>query len=141
MKFPLFAAATASCGVLAVAGCGGGGNKKASSAPATTPPAQTPAQTTAGGGAKAVTIDESEFKLAPKDANVGSGAVTVTAKNVGTIVHTLEVEGNGVEKKTGNIQPGSSAALKLNLKPGTYTMYCTVPGHKQAGMLGKVVVS
>ena len=94
-----------------------------------------------GGGAKAVTIDESEFKLAPNQAAAGAGAVTVTGKNVGTIVHTLEVEGNGVEKKTGNIQPGSSADLKLNLKPGTYQMYCTIPGHKQAGMLGKIVVS
>jgi plastocyanin len=139
MKFPLFAAAATSCGVLAVAGCGGG-NKKESSAPATTPPAQTPAKTTAGGGAKALTIDESEFKLAPKDANVGSGAVTVTAKNVGTIAHTLEIEGKGVEKKTANIQPGSSADLKVNLKPGKYEMYCTIPGHKQSGMEGTITV-
>ena len=139
MKFPVFAAATASCGVLAVAGCGGGGNKKASSAPAATPPATTPAKTTAG-AAKTVTIDEKEFSLTPSNPSVGSGAVTVTGKNVGTIVHTLEVEGNGVEKKTGNIQPGSSAALKLNLKPGTYEMYCTIPGHKQSGMQGKAVV-
>jgi uncharacterized cupredoxin-like copper-binding protein len=139
MKFPLFAAAAASCGVLVVAGCGGGDNKKQSSAPATTPPAQAPAQTT-GGGAKTTTIDESEFKLSPKDATVGSGAVTITAKNAGTIVHNLEVEGKGVEKKTANLQPGSSATLKLNLKPGTYEMYCTIPGHKQAGMEGKIVV-
>jgi plastocyanin len=141
MKFPLIAAAATSCGVLAVAGCGGGNDNKESSAPATTPPAQTPAKTTApGGGAKAVTIDESEFKLAPKDANVGSGAVTITAKNVGTTVHNLEVEGKGVEKKTANLQPGSSGALKLNLKPGKYEMYCSIPGHKEAGMEGTIVV-
>ena len=142
MKSPLFAAAVTSCGVLALAGCGGGGSKKSASAPASTP-AQTTAKTTAapaGGGAKAVTIDEKEFSLTPKQATAGSGAVTVTAKNVGTIAHNLEVEGSGVEKKTANIQPGSSAALKLNLKPGTYQMYCTVPGHKQSGMKGTIVV-
>ena len=144
MRVSLFASAVGCCGVLAVAGCGGGNdnNKQASTPAASTPaPAQTQTTTTSGGGgAKSATISETEFKLAPSTANVGSGAVTITAKNAGAIVHTLEVEGNGVEKKTGMIQAGSSAALKLNLKPGTYEMYCTIPGHKQSGMQGKVVV-
>jgi plastocyanin len=144
MKVSVFATAVGCCGVLAVAGCGGGNdNNNQASTPASTPaPAQKQTTTTAagGGGAKAATISETEFKLTPSTANVGSGAVTVTAKNDGSIPHTLEVEGNGVEKKTGMIQAGSSAALKLNLKPGTYEMYCTIPGHKQSGMLGKVVV-
>jgi uncharacterized cupredoxin-like copper-binding protein len=145
MRVPLFATAVGCCGVLAVAGCGGGGgsSSKQASTPATTPaPAQKQTTTSAstGGGAKSTTISETEFKLTPSTANVGSGAVTVTAKNAGTTVHNLEVEGKGVEKKTADLQPGSSGALKLNLKPGTYEMYCAIPGHKQSGMLGKVVV-
>jgi uncharacterized cupredoxin-like copper-binding protein len=31
--------------------------------------------------------------------------------------------------------------LTLTLKPGTYTFYCTVPGHAAAGMKGKLVVT
>jgi plastocyanin len=143
MRIPLFAAAVGCCGVLAVAGWGGGGGSSSSSqasTPATTPaPAQKPTSSS-GGGAKTATISETEFKLTPSTASVGSGAVTITAKNAGTTMHNLEIEGNGVEKKTANIQPGSTASLKLRLKPGTYEMYCTIPGHKQAGMKGKVVV-
>lgn len=144
MRFPLFTAAVGCCGAIALAGCGGGSSNKSASTPATTPaPVQkqkTKTTTPSGGGAKAATISETEFKLTPSTAKVGAGAVTVTAKNDGTIVHTLEIDGNGVEKKTGMIQAGSSAVLKVNLKPGTYEMYCTIPGHKQSGMKGTIVV-
>lgn len=35
---------------------------------------------------------------------------------------------------------GGTKTLTLNLKPGTYTFYCSVPGHQQAGMQGTLVV-
>jgi uncharacterized cupredoxin-like copper-binding protein len=136
--------------VLAIgaAGCGGDDNNDNGSAstPASTPAApttSTQAKTTpaAGGGGGAVTVAESEFKLAPKDATAKAGTVTVTAKNDGQIVHDLEVEGNGVEKKTANLQPGSSGKLTLNLKPGKYEMYCSIDGHRASGMEGTITVS
>ena len=36
---------------------------------------------------------------------------------------------------------GGSKSLTLTLKPGTYTFYCSVPGHRQAGMEGTLKVS
>jgi uncharacterized cupredoxin-like copper-binding protein len=136
--------------VLAIgaAGCGSDDNNDNGSAstPASTPAApttSTQAKTTpaAGGGGGAVTVAESEFKLAPKDATAKAGTVTVTAKNDGQIVHDLEVEGNGVEKKTANLQPGSSGKLTLKLKPGKYEMYCSIDGHRASGMEGTITVS
>jgi uncharacterized cupredoxin-like copper-binding protein len=35
---------------------------------------------------------------------------------------------------------GGSRTLTANLKPGTYTFYCTVPGHRAGGMLGTLTV-
>ena len=135
--------------VLAIgaAGCGSDDNNDNGSAstPASTPAApttSTQAKTTpaaAGGGA--VTISETEFKLAPKDATAKAGKVTIDAKNDGQIVHNLEVEGNGVEKKTADLQPGSSGKLALNLKPGKYEMYCAIDGHRASGMEGTITVS
>jgi uncharacterized cupredoxin-like copper-binding protein len=136
--------------VLAIgaAGCGGDDNNdnEAASTPASTPAAPattTPATSTpaAGGAGGTVTIAESEFKLAPKDATAKAGKVTIEAKNDGQIVHDLEVEGNGVEKKTANLQPGSSGKLALNLKPGKYEMYCSIDGHRASGMEGTLTVS
>jgi uncharacterized cupredoxin-like copper-binding protein len=133
--------------VLAIgaAGCGGDDNNDNGSAstPASTPAptTSTQAKTTPAAGGGAVTVSETEFKLAPKDATAKAGAVTVEAKNDGQIVHNLEVEGNGVEKKTADLQPGSSGKLALNLKPGKYEMYCAIDGHRASGMEGTITVS
>jgi uncharacterized cupredoxin-like copper-binding protein len=134
--------------VLAIgaAGCGGDDNNDngAASTPASTPAApttSTQASTPATAGGGAVTISETEFKLAPKDATAKAGKVTIEAKNDGQIVHNLEVEGNGVEKKTADLQPGSNGKLALNLKPGKYEMYCAIPGHRASGMEGTITVS
>ena len=129
---------------LAVAGCGGSSKKTAStpSAPATTStPVKTQSTATpAPSGGGTVAVGETEYKLSPSNPTAKSGAVTITAKNNGTITHNLEVEGNGVEKKTADLQPGSSGTLKLNLKPGKYEIYCAIDGHKQLGMKGDLVV-
>ena len=36
---------------------------------------------------------------------------------------------------------GGSKTLTVNLKPGTYTYYCSVPGHEMGGMKGTLTVS
>ena len=35
---------------------------------------------------------------------------------------------------------GGAKTLTLNLKPGTYVFYCSVPGHRQAGMQGTLTI-
>jgi len=59
-------------------------------------------------------------------------------KNVGKIPHDLALQGGA---KTALISPGKSATLTVTLKPGTYTLYCSVPGHRQAGMVAKLTVT
>ena len=36
---------------------------------------------------------------------------------------------------------GGSKTLSLNLKPGTYKFFCSVPGHRMAGMEGTLTVN
>ena len=116
--------------VVALAGCGGGKGG-------------TTQQAASGGGAgKTVQIKETEFKLAPAMVTIaGPGTVTFEATNAGTIDHALELEGNGVEQKTGTISPGSKAKLTVDLsKAGTYALYCPIDGHRGMGMQATVVV-
>jgi uncharacterized cupredoxin-like copper-binding protein len=61
--------------------------------------------------------------------------------NAGATTHQLTIEGNGIsEKGTANIAPGASASLTVDLKPGTYTLFCAIPGHEAAGMKTTITV-
>jgi uncharacterized cupredoxin-like copper-binding protein len=54
--------------------------------------------------------------------------------------HGIAVEGNGVDKDGSIVQPGGQSQVVVTLKPGKYTFYCPVPGHRQAGMVGTLTV-
>jgi len=77
-----------------------------------------------------------EWRVELSEGTIAAGTVTFTVTNAGSIPHALEVEGQGVERETGVIQPGASATLTLTLKPGTYEVYCPVgnDSHKKLGM-------
>jgi plastocyanin len=74
------------------------------------------------------------------DAQATPGQVTVESKNDEPIGHNIAVEGNGVDEKGQVVQGGGTSKISVDLKPGTYTFYCSVPGHREAGMQGKLTV-
>jgi uncharacterized cupredoxin-like copper-binding protein len=85
-----------------------------------------------------VQATETEFKIALSTKTLKAGTVTFTVKNAGKIPHDLAIAGG---PKTPLIAPGKSATLTATLKAGPLELYCTVPGHKQAGMDLKLTVS
>ena len=90
---------------------------------------------------KTIRIEETEFRLEPAEITLDKpGTYVFEAVNSGDTVHALEVEGQGIEEKTEEIQPGQSAQLKVELKAGTYELYCPVGGHKEEGMEGTLTV-
>jgi len=88
-----------------------------------------------------VTATETEFKIALPSTTIGAGSYRFDVKNDGKIEHDFVIKGNGVDEKTPTIGAGESATLDVDLKPGTYDVYCSIPGHKQAGMDLKLTVS
>jgi uncharacterized cupredoxin-like copper-binding protein len=97
--------------------------------------------TTQAAPATKVDVSETEFKITLAQTPKSAGSYEFVVKNDGKIPHDLVVNGNGVNAKTSLLNPGQSETLKVDLKPGTYDLYCSVPGHKQAGMDVKVTVS
>jgi plastocyanin len=93
-----------------------------------------------GGGGEELTISETEFALDPANPTVAAGKVTITAVNDGATVHNLEVEGNGVEEITDDLNPGDSGELTLDLEPGEYEIYCAIGSHAAQGMEGTLTV-
>lgn len=79
-------------------------------------------------GALAYTEDE---------ATVSPGKVTVNFTNSSPVPHDVRIEDDS-EKYVGGTEviTESTESTNVNLKPGEYTFYCSVPGHRQAGMEG-----
>jgi plastocyanin len=75
-----------------------------------------------------------------KNAQAKPGPVTLESINKATVPHDISVEGNGVNQNGPVVQNGGTSTLKLTLKPGTYTFYCSVDAHRAAGMQGQLIV-
>ena len=75
-----------------------------------------------------------------KDAAASPGEVTINSVNASPVDHDISVEGNGLDERGNTVKNGGTSTVKVDLKPGTYTFYCSVDGHRQAGMQGKLTV-
>jgi len=75
------------------------------------------------------------------EASAKAGKVTVDFNNPQGLTHDVAIEDSGGKTvgKTELIAEGEDSAT-VNLKPGTYTFYCSVPGHREAGMEGTLTV-
>ena len=72
-----------------------------------------------------------------KSATAKAGKVTVESKNAASVPHDIALQGG----PSGSVVSGGGVSkFTANLKPGSYTFYCTVPGHEQAGMKGTLTV-
>jgi uncharacterized cupredoxin-like copper-binding protein len=115
---------------------------QATTTQATTEATSTQATTTAPAAPKKVAVSETEFKIQLATNALSAGRYTFELKNDGKIDHDLVVDGPGVDNEnTPVIGSGKTASLTVDLKSGTYELYCSVPGHKQAGMDLKLDVS
>jgi uncharacterized cupredoxin-like copper-binding protein len=136
----------ATAGVLALAACGSDSSSSASTTTAATTAAAPAASTAPAGAASTVTLTadpSGALKFDKTSLTATAGTVTVVMNNPSTsgVPHGIAVEGNGVDQDGKTVQPGGKSTDTLTLKPGTYTFYCPVPGHEDAGMKGTLVVN
>lgn len=87
-----------------------------------------------------ITATLKDFAIDQDFGVVKAGMVTVNVKNAGPSPHNWQIKGNGVDKKTKDLNTGQSETLTLDLKPGMYTVICNIAGHEQLGMKTTLVV-
>ncbi len=109
-----------------------------------------------------ITVEMTDFSYNPSSITIPAGQpVTLTLKNTGFVEHDFvikeinvgmtAIESNGSEGHahgTGaeydlhvSTMPGDTSVLQFNvLEPGTYEFFCSVEGHKEAGMIGELIV-
>jgi FtsP/CotA-like multicopper oxidase with cupredoxin domain len=88
--------------------------------------------------ASGVEVTLSEFSISPAMINVDAGG-SLTVHNAGKVTHNLTIQGTSLA--TPDIPAGGTEHLDVSsLKAGSYTVYCAIPGHKGAGMVGMLMV-
>jgi uncharacterized cupredoxin-like copper-binding protein len=89
-----------------------------------------------------VAVTEREFQIALPSATLKPGRYTFTVKNAGKLGHDLVFEGPGISGREGSplFAAGGTAKVTVALAKGAYTLYCSVDGHRQAGMAAKLTV-
>ncbi|HEY2632352.1 MAG TPA: plastocyanin/azurin family copper-binding protein [Solirubrobacteraceae bacterium] len=137
---------------IAIGGCGSSKNSTASTAaPATTTTApettstaattSTPASSTPASALSLTADPKGELKYNTTSLTAKAGSVAISFTNNAPLQHNVTVESaSGATVGATPTFQGGSKVLKLNLKPGTYKFFCSVPGHRMAGMEGTLVV-
>ena len=146
------ALALAATAVLALAGCGSSSSKSTSSESTPAAPAATQtssgtssAPATGGGGATSQlslgTNPEGQLKFDKSTLSAKAGKVSIAYENKSPIEHNLTIESSsGATVGATETFTGGSKTLTVTLKAGTYKFFCSVPGHRQAGMEGTLTV-
>lgn len=98
-----------------------------------------------GGGAAAprtIKVKAYEFAFEPKQITVPPGAVEFDVTNTGSIEHTFLIDdpAKKLVRKIAVISPGKTEKLTVTLKAGVHTIYCDLPGHREAGMVASLKV-
>ncbi len=131
---------------LALVACGGGDDNSTTTE---TGGGETTTEATggnAGGGGSASTLKfeadpNGELAYTTTSVSAKAGTATIEFNNPQSLTHDVAIESSSGEEvgKTELIADGTDTAT-VDLKPGTYTFYCSVPGHREAGMEGTLTV-
>jgi plastocyanin len=134
---------------LALVACGGG-DSETTETTGGGGGAATPTETQGGGGGEgsgggstlAFEADPGgQLAFTTNSATTKAGNVTIEFTNPQALPHDVKIEDSSGNEVGGTetITEGSDSAA-VTLKPGTYTFYCSVPGHREAGMEGTLTV-
>jgi len=134
---------------LALVACGSSGSDSTSSGGEPTSEATTEGSATGGGaegGGSGTSLEieadpEGSLAYTTTAATAKAGNVEIDFNNPQALTHDVAIEDSSGKElgKTELIASGSDSTA-IELEPGTYTFYCTVPGHRDAGMEGTLTV-
>lgn len=142
-RFPLLLLLVCAVATLAVASCGGDDDGGGTTAATTTETTNT--STTEGGGGAAnvikVSADPGGDLAFQQDSLTGkAGENKIEFTNDASIPHDVKIERDGKEVGGTDVVTGGTADATVTLEAGDYTFFCSVPGHRQAGMEGPLTV-
>jgi plastocyanin len=142
----------ASVAALALAACGSSSSSSSSTPSTSSAPAGGGGGGGAGGGGggtasgggssvKIAADPSGALKYTTSSASATAGNVKVDFTNQSPVGHDVTIaDSSGKVLGQTSIITGSNTSTSVNLKPGSYTFYCSVDSHEQAGMKGTLTV-
>jgi plastocyanin len=127
-----------------LAACGGDDDDDGDTTAAATAATET---APAGGGAGGSTVDisapaDGALSFDQKDVTAKAGSVTINFDNPASISHDVKVEDSSGSELGGTaLVSQGNATGTVDLQPGSYTFFCSVPGHREAGMEGTLTAN
>jgi len=100
-----------------------------------------PGMPNAAGGAPSTspTVKAGDLFFDPKEFTIPANTdVSVTLTNEGALQHDFVIDELSVN--SGLVDPGGSTTFTINGAAGQYQYYCSVPGHREAGMVGTLTI-
>jgi plastocyanin len=94
----------------------------------------------AGGGLRLSADPSGQLKFDKSALEAKAGTITIAMTNPSAVPHDISIEGGGVDEKGKIVTGGGTSTVKAKLKSGSYTFYCSVDAHRQAGMNGKLTI-
>jgi plastocyanin len=127
------------------AGCGGGNSTTSTAAGSSTSGAgdSTAARATHSTGETTLQLEANSggaLEFNTKSLEAPTGKVTIVMTNPSSVPHDVAITGNGVSVIGPIVSSGAKSTVTADLKPGTYTFYCSVDAHRAAGMQGTLTV-
>jgi uncharacterized cupredoxin-like copper-binding protein len=162
MRFQLIAMLVAALAAASIAGCGGGDDDTSAATAATENATSTTAGATAAG--RHLEIKMGDYFFSPAAATAKAGKTVIEAPNEGSVEHELVVfrtnmdpaklpteSGGGVDEEkldevaeeageVADVEAGETKSGSFDLKPGSYVIFCNIPGHYAQGMYGTLTV-
>ena len=143
-KLAVLAPALVALAALGVAACGGDSGSSSTAAETTSSTTASSSTTTGGGGGATVKFEadpSGALAFTQTDVSAPAGNDTIEFDNPSQLGHDVVIEdSNGNEVTRTDVITGTTTTTTADLQPGNYTFFCSVDGHRDAGMEGTLTV-
>jgi plastocyanin len=82
-----------------------------------------------------------ELSFDKRSLETRAGQVTIVMDNPSTVPHNVSIEGQGVDEEGETVGEGETSTVRAELQPGAYDFYCSVAGHREGGMEGRLTAT
>ena len=142
MKKALILFAVIALAGFGLAACGGDDDEEEETTAAATTTTETAG---AGGGASTVEVSapaDGSLAFEQTDLTTKAGSVTISFTNPASVSHDVKIEdSSGTELGGTDLVSQGDATATVDLQPGSFTFFCSVPGHREGGMEGTLTVN